>query len=242
MGAPTILVIDDEPSVQDLLRGALEPHGYTVETAANGAAGLARMEGEGIDLVLLDLMLPQVSGLEVCRQWRAREANGYLPIIMLTASLSEMKRRAGFAAGADDYVTKPFDVNELLDRVHVWLHTRQRLKVAHESLLHEQERLRQLEQRALRAQLAQDEAILTMARTASHELNQPLTALLGQLELRKAGWYGPEPPEQLWDALEQAAKELAHRVEQLTHAMHYETRDVFGYRLVDLERARGPRA
>src|SRR5205814_32813 len=86
----------------------------------------------GVDLVLLDLMLPEIDGLELCRQVRARPADAvYLPIVILTALAGEAERRTGFAAGADDYVTKPFDAADLLDRVAVWVRTRTRLQAAH---------------------------------------------------------------------------------------------------------------
>ncbi len=131
---PVVLVVDDDPITQTYVSTLLGRAGYTVEIAADGPAGLARIEAGGIDVVLLDLMLPVLDGLELCRRVRARQSDVYLPIIMLTALDSADDRRAGFAAGADDYVTKPFRADDLLARVQVWAQTRARLRVAHERL------------------------------------------------------------------------------------------------------------
>jgi CheY-like chemotaxis protein len=126
---PVVLVVDDEPSTRELLREMLEPEGYVVVEAGDGLAAAARIAAGGIDCVLLDVMLPDVDGLELCRQVRASEADEHLPIIMLTALGSDLQRHAGFAVGADDYVTKPFQLAELLDRVRVWTRTRLREQV-----------------------------------------------------------------------------------------------------------------
>jgi two-component system sensor histidine kinase/response regulator len=238
----TILVVEDDELVCDLLRELLTREGYTVECAPDGAAGLARVAAGGIDLVLLDVMLPGVNGIELCRQLRASEPAVYLPIIMLTAVRGEAERHAGFEAGADDYVTKPFDTTDLLDRVRVWVRTRERLEANHERLLAQQARLRELEQQALRERLAQDQAVLAMARTASHELRQPLTYLLGALELWEAGRCSPATHPTLQRELQEAAKDLAARVELLSRVVRYEPAEVSGYCMIDLERAQEPAA
>ena len=129
---PVVLVVDDDPEIGEVLRYLLEHAGYTVALAGGAAAALARIEAGGIDLVLLDLMLPEMHGLELCRRVRAREGEAYLPIIMLSALADEAQRHAGFVAGADDYVTKPFNSDDLLDRVRVWVRTRQQLKATDE--------------------------------------------------------------------------------------------------------------
>jgi DNA-binding response OmpR family regulator len=116
-----ILVVDDDPSVRSLLRKQLELEGYRVELAADGAAALARLEIGGIDLVVLDRRLPDLDGLELCRRVRAGDGGAGLPIIMLTAAVDEAERLAGFTAGVDDYVTKPFSHNELAARIQAVL-------------------------------------------------------------------------------------------------------------------------
>ena len=115
--AQRILVIDDEPDLLELVRVNLEQSGYQVETAASGRAALEALQRGPPDLIVLDLMLPDVPGLEICRQVRSDPALRHLPIIMLTAKADEVDRVVGFELGADDYVTKPFSPRELALRV-----------------------------------------------------------------------------------------------------------------------------
>ncbi|HEU0236198.1 MAG TPA: response regulator transcription factor [Candidatus Limnocylindrales bacterium] len=112
--ARTILVVDDEPTIREALVDALEADGFRVVAAADGREALARFRGERPDLVLLDLMLPELSGIEVCRIIRAESA---VPIVMLTAKDSEVDKVVGLELGADDYVTKPFSLRELSARI-----------------------------------------------------------------------------------------------------------------------------
>jgi DNA-binding response OmpR family regulator len=111
-------VIDDEPSVQEVVRAYLEKDGYLVYVAGNGRDGLALAERSKPGLIVLDLMLPDVSGEELCREIRARSD---IPILMLTAKASEDERVDGLALGADDYLTKPFSPRELVARVRAIL-------------------------------------------------------------------------------------------------------------------------
>ena len=113
-----ILVVDDEKSVQDVVRAYLEQDGFVVHVAADGAEGLALAERVKPALIVLDLMLPDVSGEEVCRQIRRRSD---VPVLMLTAKAGEDERVGGLALGADDYLTKPFSPRELVARVHAIL-------------------------------------------------------------------------------------------------------------------------
>jgi two-component system, OmpR family, response regulator RegX3 len=110
-----ILLVEDEESYSDPLAYLLRREGYDVAVADTGPAGLAEFDSTGADLVLLDLMLPGLSGVEVCRQLRLRSAS--LPVIMLTAKDSEIDKVVGLEIGADDYVTKPYSSRELLARV-----------------------------------------------------------------------------------------------------------------------------
>ncbi len=114
-----ILVVDDEKSIRALLRLYLTESGYTVADAADGQEAISQVRQGGIDLVLLDLMLPQMDGFEVCRRMRA--VNGQLPIIMVTARDDEDSQVAGLELGADDYVGKPFAPREVLARVRAVL-------------------------------------------------------------------------------------------------------------------------
>jgi two-component system alkaline phosphatase synthesis response regulator PhoP len=114
-----ILVVEDEPNMVAGLRDNFEFEGYEVITASDGIEGLNRALAESPDLVVLDVMMPRMSGLEVCRQLRAKRAS--IPIIMLTARGQEVDKVVGLEIGADDYVTKPFSIRELLARVRAIL-------------------------------------------------------------------------------------------------------------------------
>jgi DNA-binding response OmpR family regulator len=112
--ARTILVVDDETTLRETLAEALEGEGFRVVTAADGREALAQFRAERPDLILLDLMLPELSGVEVCRIIRAESG---VPIVMLTAKDSEVDKVVGLELGADDYVTKPFSFRELTARI-----------------------------------------------------------------------------------------------------------------------------
>ncbi|MFL5898847.1 MAG: response regulator [Solirubrobacterales bacterium] len=113
-GSARILLVDDEQSIQTLLSYPLRKDGYHVTSALDGNEALRRFEEGRFDLVILDLMLPHISGVEVCRQLRSRSQ---VPIIMLTAKGSETDKVAGLEVGADDYITKPFSMREFRSRV-----------------------------------------------------------------------------------------------------------------------------
>jgi two-component system, OmpR family, response regulator len=114
----TILLVDDEDAVQKLLTYPLEHEGFRVVQARDGEEALRRFEGEQVDLVVLDLMLPKLDGLEVCRRLRASSS---VPIIMLTARDDELDKVVGLELGADDYITKPFSIREFRSRVRALL-------------------------------------------------------------------------------------------------------------------------
>jgi DNA-binding response OmpR family regulator len=109
-----ILLVDDEHSIQTLLSYPLRKDGYEVVRASDGREAMSRFSEEPFDLVVLDLMLPQVDGLEVCRRLRARSS---VPIIILTAKSEEIDKVVGLELGADDYITKPFSMREFRSRV-----------------------------------------------------------------------------------------------------------------------------
>ena len=121
MSKPTILVAEDEGALVTLLRYNLEREGYRVLEAQDGEEALLVAAEEKPDLVLLDWMLPQLSGIEVCRRLRGRQETRNVPIIMLTARGEETDRIRGLDTGADDYLTKPFSMTELLARLRAVL-------------------------------------------------------------------------------------------------------------------------
>ena len=112
--APRILLVDDEQPIQTLLSFPLQRDGYEVVAASDGREALARFDEQAFDLVVLDVMLPRMDGLEVCRRLRARSS---VPIIMLTAKSEEIDKVLGLELGADDYITKPFSLREFRSRV-----------------------------------------------------------------------------------------------------------------------------
>ena len=114
----TILLVDDEESIQTLLTYPLERDGYTVVQARDGEDALRRFGEESIDLVVLDVMLPRLDGLEVCKRLRSQSN---VPIIMLTARGEELDKVLGLELGADDYITKPFSIREFRSRVRALL-------------------------------------------------------------------------------------------------------------------------
>ena len=114
-GSPSILVVEDDPDLANLLQIHLSDLAYDVELAADGETGLERALGGSFSLVILDIMLPKLDGFEVCK--RIRVKNRSLPILMLTSKSEELDKVLGLELGADDYITKPFSIRELLARV-----------------------------------------------------------------------------------------------------------------------------
>ena len=121
--ARSILLVDDEEALVEAVRARLVSEGYLVRVAADGPSALAEVEAERPDLVVLDLMLPGMDGLEVCREIQKRS---WVPVLMLTARSDETDKIAGFAVGADDYLTKPFSLRELAARVRAILRRMER--------------------------------------------------------------------------------------------------------------------
>lgn len=117
MARPRILIVEDERALTKVLSYNLEREGYDTVVAHDGQEGLRKAQTQPFDLVILDLMLPIVNGLDVCRALRAGEATRSVPIVMLTAKAEETDQVVGFSLGADDYVTKPFSVKVLLQRI-----------------------------------------------------------------------------------------------------------------------------
>jgi len=137
-----VLIVEDEPDIAGLMKHALERGGdLEVEHVNTGAAALKSVMEEPPGLVLLDLNLPFIDGLEVCRLLRGRSASSGIPIIMVTARTGEMDRVAGLEMGADDYITKPFSLRELVARVRAVLRRPQQMTAAARSLAYQGMRL-----------------------------------------------------------------------------------------------------
>src|SRR5271163_1222717 len=114
---PRILVVDDEPEAVELIEFNLKQSGYTVNTAGDGAEALKKARSQTPDLIVLDVMLPEMDGFEICKSLRLDSGTAKIPIIMLTAKAAEIDRVLGLELGADDYLTKPFSPRELVLRV-----------------------------------------------------------------------------------------------------------------------------
>jgi DNA-binding response OmpR family regulator len=131
---PKILVVDDEPDAVELICFNLKASGFEVTSAADGAAALKAARLHLPDLILLDLMLPEIDGLEVCKLLRRDPATAAIPIVMLTARAAEIDRVLGLELGADDYVTKPFSPRELVLRIRKLLDRRRQSETKSERL------------------------------------------------------------------------------------------------------------
>src|SRR5712691_11041807 len=129
-----VLIVEDDPDIAHLIAGYLGRAGFTTEHSASGREALQAIAARPPDLLVLDLMLPHVDGLEVCRVVRGNEATAAIPIIMLTARSEESERIAGLEIGADDYMAKPFSPNELVARVKALLRRASRGQSAGASL------------------------------------------------------------------------------------------------------------
>jgi DNA-binding response OmpR family regulator len=196
----TVLIVEDDPAIQALIEHLIMTAGYHVETAADGSAGLARIEAGGIDLVLLDVALPGMDGMALCQQVRAHKDDVYLPIIMITGMADDETRRAGFAAGANDFVTKPFKLDDLLDRVRVWMGTRRYLQASQQQYEH-----------------TEDRTALGMALTTNRDLIRLLMLLVSVLESWKGSRPSVEDIAELSGQFRDAAAVLATRIDLLMH-------------------------
>src|SRR5215208_4062011 len=188
---PIVLVIEDDPYISKLIGVLLEEANYQALVASNAAEGFALIEQHNPDLVILDWMLPDLPGDQVCRLIKARTAKTFLPVLMLTARGELADRIAGLDAGADDYLTKPFHSDELLARVRALLRIRAAELDRAETLAalarqHEELRAAYESLRSTQAELVQASKLASLGELVAgvaHELNNPLAIVLGNAEL-----------------------------------------------------------
>jgi two-component system alkaline phosphatase synthesis response regulator PhoP len=121
MNSKKILIVDDEMDLVETVRFPLEVEGYHVLVSYNGEDALNQARKENPDLILLDLMLPKLDGYEVCRRLKCDDRCKHIPILMLTAKFQEKDKALGMETGANEYITKPFDIRDLLKKVKVYL-------------------------------------------------------------------------------------------------------------------------
>jgi len=218
----TILIVDDHADARRLLALLLKSEGYRTLLAQDGPEAL-RLAEETPDLalVILDVMMPGMDGLEVCRRLRARPSDAYVPIILATALNDEEHLVRGLAAGADDYVAKPFSHIELLARVRTAL----RLKAA-------------LDQLVAARELA---AVAAMQVTLAHEINNPLAIAQGNVELALDAAGGQEPLHRRLRAAYDGCSRIRQIVQQLVELKRVHTTTYLGpIRMLDLAHSTTP--
>ena len=205
-----VLVIDDNPVNREVIRTRLGMHNYEVTEAVDGVQGLEKVSEKKPALVILDLMMPRMSGYEFCKRVRTQYSHDDLPIIMLTAKTDMGDKVYGLQIGANDYISKPFQQEELLARVSVLL----KIRRMHEELRHwnaeleSRVSLRTRELEDTQKQLIQAEKMATIGTFAggiAHEINNPLTAVLTNAQILKMGTPNPEDIE-LIDLIEEGAR------------------------------------
>jgi len=180
VSGPKILMVDDEPRNLRLLEGILAPLGYDLRRVESGTEALEQVAADPPDLVLLDVMMPGLSGFDVCRQLKSQVETQFIPVVLVTALADRESRVTGIEAGADDFISKPVDPNELRARVRSLL----RAKSLHDELQQRYEELRKLE--VMRE---------TLTHMIVHDLRNPLQALIGNLELLRDKEYVSEEKE-----------------------------------------------
>lgn len=201
--APKILVVDDQPVNVKLLEFKLQREGMGVVVAFNGKECLEKIHTEHPDLVLLDIMMPDVDGMEVCRQIRDNPESQDIPVIFITAKSTKEGKIAGLQAGADDYITKPIDLDETLARIKTQL----RIRENHQVNLDLQNRL---------AEARQNAVIGSITQGIAHNLNNLLGVVIGYLDLTKSSYNAPEKVLRSCNLMEQALKRMTKIIRQLT--------------------------
>ncbi|MDY6970828.1 MAG: response regulator [Thermodesulfobacteriota bacterium] len=214
----TILVVDDDPVSLKLIRAMLEKNGYRTEGAVGGAECIQKTKSLDPDLVLLDITMPGMSGIEVCRALRQDDHAKNTPIIFVTASTDDKVLEEAFRSGGTDYVRKPINRVELLTRTESTLAQ----KVLQNKLLEEQKL----------------NAILEMAGGVCHELNQPLQVILGYCQLLMMEISEDDPAYEMIDKIMRQIEKVSEITYKLMRITRYETREYVGDRkIVDIDKA-----
>ncbi|MDX2111709.1 MAG: response regulator [Verrucomicrobiota bacterium] len=207
---PKILVVDDQPVNVKLLEFKLSREGMTVLIAYNGKEALELVRSELPDIILLDIMMPDLDGMEVCRQIREDNATRDIPIIFITAKSSKEGKIAGLKAGADDYITKPIDLDETLARINTQL----RIRDNHRLNLDLQNRL---------SEMRQNVTVGAITQGIAHNLNNLLGVVIGYLDLTKSAYNQPDKVLRSCGLMDQALKRMTRIIHQLTTLSHNET-------------------
>jgi len=198
-----ILIVDDEPVNVKVLQRKLEKNDYTVRMATNGFECLDEVAKEPPDIILLDIMMPEMDGVETCRRLKEDPATAKIPVIFVTAKMDRTDKISGLETGAIDYITKPIDMEETLARVRTHL----RLQTMHAENMELQQRLGEARRTA---------AIGNMTQGIAHNLNNLLGVVVGYLDLLKLRMNQPDKIEKSVASMEKAVKRMVDLVRQLS--------------------------
>ena len=200
---PKILIVDDEPINVKILQRKLEKAGYEILTASNGLECLESVRQTRPDLILLDIMMPEMDGVETCQKLKEDPDTRSIPVIFVSAKIDRSDKIAGLDTGAIDYITKPVDLEETLARVHTHL----KLEHMHKENLELQQRLGEVRRNA---------AIGSMTQGIAHNLNNLLGVIIGYVDLLKLRIHQPEKISQDLQSLEKAVKRMVDLVRKLS--------------------------
>ncbi|WP_221030845.1 hybrid sensor histidine kinase/response regulator [Actomonas aquatica] len=203
MPAPKILVVDDQLINVQLLKRKLEREGITVISAYSGQEALDAVAADKPDLILLDVMMPEMDGIEVCTRLQSREETRSIPVIFITARNSKEGKIEGLAVGAVDYITKPIDLDETLARVQTQLR-----------FVHINREMVDLQRRLAEARRAATVGAVTQG--IAHNLNNLLGVVIGYLDLIKSGADKPDAVRRNADAVERAVQRIVSIIKQLS--------------------------
>ena len=203
MPAPKILVVDDQPINVQLLKRKLEKEGIEVTTAYNGQEALDSVKADTPDLILLDVMMPDMDGIEVCTRLQANEASRSIPVIFVTARNNKEGKLEGLAVGAVDYITKPIDLDETLARVQTQLRV---VSINREMFA--------LQRRLVEARRAATIGAVTQG--VAHNLNNLLGVVMGYLDLIKTHYDKPEQVKRNAAQVESAVQRIVSIIRQLS--------------------------
>jgi len=198
-----VLIVDDEPVNVKVLQRKLEKTGYEVRMATNGFECLEKVEEDHPDIILLDIMMPDMDGVETCRRLKQNPKTETIPVIFVTAKMDRNDKISGLETGAIDYITKPIDMEETLARINTHL----RLESMHAENVELQQRLGEARRTA---------AIGSMTQGIAHNLNNLLGVVVGYLDLLKLRMNQPDKLEKGIESMEKAVKRMVNLVRQLS--------------------------
>ena len=230
MPAAKILAVDDDLGLLQLMREMLARQGYQVLVADNGPLALDLALQEHPDLILLDVMMPEMDGFEVCRRLRQDPRTADILITFVTAKGKLEDKEDGFGAGGDDYLVKPFSMRELVLRVNATLERAGRIREQAEA--HQEQRI--VEEKR--------NAVIELAGATSHELNQLLFAIRAYVHV-VSGQVDKAKLQDDLDKLEEALEAMGEIIRKLGHVQAYETKEYMEHmRILDLDRSAGEEA